>query len=63
MGFPKVRGTFLGGPIIIVSINHSKHYNISGSILRSPILEKLPNFSNGICERSKRQALCRMLRH
>ena len=34
-GFPKVRGTFFGGP-------HNKDYSILGSILGSPLLGKLP---------------------
>ena len=33
--FPKIRGTFLGGP-------HNKDYNILGSILGPPYFGKLP---------------------
>ena len=35
MGFPKIRGTLLGGP-------YNKDYSILGSILGSPCFEKLP---------------------
>ena len=34
-GFPKIRGTFFGGP-------HNKDYTILGSILGFPCLGKLP---------------------
>ena len=34
-GFPKLGGTFLGGP-------HNKDYNMLGSILGSPCFGKLP---------------------
>ena len=34
-GFPKIRGTFLGGP-------YNKDYSILGSTLGSPYLGKLP---------------------
>ena len=34
-GFPKIRGTFFGGP-------HNKDYNILGSILGSTYFGKLP---------------------
>ena len=35
LGFPKIRGTFFGGP-------HDKDYSILGSILGSPCFGKLP---------------------
>ena len=35
MGFPKIRGTFLGGP-------HNKDYSFLGCILGSPHFGKLP---------------------
>ena len=34
-GFPKIRGTLIGGP-------HNKDYSILGSILGSPNFGKLP---------------------
>ena len=36
MGFPKIRGTFFGGP-------HIKNYSILGSIFGSPYFGRLPN--------------------
>ena len=35
MGFPKIRGTLVGGP-------HNKDYRSWGAILKSPSLRKLP---------------------
>ena len=40
-GFPKIRGTFFGGP-------SNKDYSILRSILGPPYLEKLPN-ALGMC--------------
>ena len=51
-GFPKIRGTFFGGP-------HNKDYSILGSLLGSPYFGKLPYIS----ERSHRHSLYTLYRY
>ena len=51
-GFPKIRGTFLGGP-------YSQDYSILGSILGSPFLGKLPHIYIYIYRDTRTPPSCR----